>query len=70
MPLTVDFGRRLVRVEGVPRVVEVIATRATDPRPARCGFKPVREYSSPALGPMREWSRAFPVLPEAQPGQA
>ncbi len=69
MALQVDYGRRLVRVEGLPCVVETIATRVDDDRPARCGYKPVREYASPALGLMRQWSRAFPVLPIEEPNQ-
>lgn len=68
MALQVDYGRRLVRTDGVPCVVEVIATRADDTRPARCGYRPGEEYQSPITGRMRRWSRSWPIVPET--GQA
>jgi hypothetical protein len=61
--LQVSHGRRLVQLDGRPHVVEEVSTRADNDRPARCGFRLVRVYHRPALGPMRLWARAFPVYP-------
>ena len=61
--LQIDHGRRVQLHAGRPHVVEEVSTRATDDRPARCGFRLVRVYHRPTLGRMKLWARAFPVFP-------
>jgi hypothetical protein len=67
MTLTIDHGRRFEHTDDGPQVVEQLSTRADDDRPARCGFRLVRVYHRPALGPMWLWARAFLVYPTEEP---